>query len=154
MSPSSPFLVVITITPGAPAVPYRAVAAEPLSMLILSISSLFKSIKRFEVAVPAVLEPEFNVSLFVMIPSITISGWLFPIMDVTPRISILEPPPADPADLVICTPAALPTKASSALLDPEFTISSLPTVWIEYPRALASLLIPSDVTTTSSSSLA
>ena len=41
-------------------------------------------------------------------------------MDVTPRISILEPPPADPADLVICTPAALPTKASSALLDPEF----------------------------------
>ena len=64
-------------------------------------SSLFKSIKRLEVAVPAVLEPEFNVSLFVMIPSITISGWLLPIMDVTPRISILDPPPADPADLVI-----------------------------------------------------
>ena len=117
-------------------------------------SSLFKSIKRFEVAVPAVLDPEFNVSLFVIIPSITISGWLLPIIEVTPRIKILEPPPAEPADLVIWTPAALPTRASRALLAPELTISSLPTVWIEYPRAFASLLIPSDVTTTSSSSLA
>ena len=117
-------------------------------------SSLFKSIKRFEVAVPAVLDPEFNVSLFVIIPSITISGWLLPIIEVTPRIRILEPPPAEPADLVIWTPAALPTRASRALLEPELTISSLPTVWIEYPRAFASLLIPSDVTTTSSSSLA
>ena len=70
-------------------------------MLILSMSSLFKSIKRFEVAVPAVLDPEFNVSLFVIIPSITISGWLLPIIEVTPRIKILEPPPAEPADLVI-----------------------------------------------------
>ena len=117
-------------------------------------SSLFKSIKRFEVAVPAVLDPEFNVSLFVIIPSITISGWLLPIIEVTPRIRILEPPPAEPADLVIWTPAALPTSASRALLEPELTMSSLPTVWIEYPRAFASLLIPSDVTTTSSSSLA
>ena len=117
-------------------------------------SSLFKSIKRFEVAVPAVLDPEFNVSLFVIIPSITISGWLLPIIEVTPRIRILEPPPAEPADLVIWTPAAFPTSASRALLEPELTMSSLPTVWIEYPRAFASLLIPNDVTTTSSSSLA
>ena len=97
-------------------------------MLILSISSLFKSIKRLEVAVPAVLEPELSVSLFVLTPSITISGWLLPIIEVTPRIRILDPPPAEPADLVICTPAALPTNASSALLDPELTMSSLPTV--------------------------
>ena len=97
-------------------------------MLIFSISSLFKSINLFDDAVPAVLEPELRVSLFVLTPSITISGWLLPIIEVTPRIKILEPPPAEPADLVIWTPAALPTSASSALFDPDLAMSSLPTV--------------------------
>ena len=47
------------------------------------------------------------------------------LVDVIQKIS---PPPAEPADLVIWTPAALPTRASRALLEPELTISSLPTV--------------------------
>ena len=95
---------------------------------MLSISSLLRSIKRLDCAVPAVEEPEFSVSLLVRTPSITIKGWLLPIMEVTPRTRIREPPPAEPEERVICTPAALPTKASIALLLPELEMSSLFTV--------------------------
>ena len=96
-----PFFVVITITPLEPEVPYSEVAAAPLSTLILAMSSLFKSINLLETEVPAVEEPELRDSLLDLTPSITISAWLFPIIDVTPRTIILDPPPTDPEDRVI-----------------------------------------------------
>ena len=57
-------------------------------------------------------------------PSRMMSGWLFPVMDVSPRTLIDTAPAEPPCVCVMRMPGALPYMADAKLVAPAFTISS------------------------------
>jgi len=61
-------------------------------------------------------------------PSTTTSGWFEPLIDLLPRKSIFDDPPAPVEFGVICRPAALPCSALIILTDLMSATSSPPTV--------------------------
>src|SRR5690606_21016557 len=83
-------------------------------------------------------------------PLTTTRGWLFPVMEDPPRITIRVPLPGWLEVLEICTPATFPESALTKLLAALTPLMSSPsTCAVAYPRALFSVLIPRAVTTTS-----
>ncbi len=136
-----PDLVVTNITPLAASLPYKADAAAPFNTLKLSIE--LGSIS----ASPEELLP---LAASKGTPFTTRRGWLFPVIEEPPLITIRAPLPGWLEALEICTPATLPLKALTKLLV-AFTELKLPpsTSAVAYPKALFSLLIPKAVTTTS-----
>ena len=82
-------------------------------------------------------------------PSITISGWLLPVMEVEPRMWKVMPEPGAPVLLRICTPAIRPCRASGT----EMTrLSWTPSSLTELTAPVRSLFltVPYPRTTTSS----
>src|SRR5213078_801580 len=99
--------------------PYSAAAPGPLSTVRLPISSglrsaarLVKSTPRFENAVVEFASdastPVLSVRLSIGRPSTMISGWLLPLIELTPRMVIDEDAPGTPDVLVTSTPATRP----------------------------------------------
>ncbi|MNL57336.1 hypothetical protein D3C87_1808870 [compost metagenome] len=85
-----------------------------------------------------------------MTPSTTYKGCLLFASELIPRICMLTALEAPPGAELICTPGALPYSAEPILVVPACVSSLEPMVVEAYPKALASLLIPIAVTTTSS----
>ena len=105
-----PALVVITITPFLPAVPYNVDAAKPFSTLILSMLLGSKSKKRLEPTLPLKKFPWELVSLLNGTPSTTNKAWLLPVIEEYPLITTFVAEPEVPLWDVIWTPDALEIK--------------------------------------------
>ena len=84
-------------------------------------------------------------------PSITYSGWLFPVISVLPRRSTLVEPEGPPAVWLTTSPATLPAIELMTLVSLFFDKVAPLTSSRPYPRAFLSLFMPKAVTTTSSS---
>src|SRR5687768_7960520 len=116
--PAAPFLVVITTAPEAARKPYKAAAAGPLSTVMFAISSGLISIARLEPGADwatRLVPCDTCVLLSTGIPSMIYKGWLLPLKDVPPRISMIEEAPGAPPELVIVTPATFPCNAFTML---------------------------------------
>ena len=79
---ADPDLVVITITPFLPAVPYNVAAANPLSTLTLAMLFGSKSKNLLEPMLPLKNPPCAFVSLLKGTPSTTNKAWLLPLIEV------------------------------------------------------------------------
>ena len=99
-------LVVMIMTPFAPAAPYIAVLDAPLRT----------SIDAMSLGLSSSYEPSM--------PSIMNSGLLSPFIERTPRRFMFTPEPASPLDLVMSRPATCPCIASMTLLVGMRTMSS------------------------------
>ncbi|CDC00572.1 unknown [Bacteroides sp. CAG:443] len=88
-------------------------------------------------------------SSLIGIPSITQSGWFFPLNEFRPRKMIRVEPPIPEPDCAICTPAILPCNMLLRLIDLFSVRLSVLTSCMAYPSAFFSRLIPNAVTTTS-----
>src|ERR1051325_2978294 len=161
VAPGLPRLVVMTIAPLAASMPYRAEASGPFSTVSVSMSSGFRSAARLVKSTPrllsAVLElwsdastPVFIVLLSSGSPSTIISGWLLPLMELTPRITIDAEAPGTPDVLVTSTPAIRPCSALTKFSRCVCAISGPRTVCCDQPRARCSVVCPRAVTTTAS----
>ena len=80
-------------------------------------------------SVPPHIPAAPRLSLLIVIPSTTYSGWLFPVNELEPRITTLEEPFAPMAPPVILTPATLPCKALIAFVE-GFALSSSPSTLV------------------------
>ena len=120
--PGLPRLVVMTMAPFPASMPYNPAASGPFNTVSVSISSGFKSAARLVKSIPrfdsAVFEfasdarrPVLSVRLSIGSPSTMISGWLLPLIEVTPRMMIEDDAPGTPDVLVTSTPATRPSSA-------------------------------------------
>ncbi len=112
----------ITTAPEAASIPYKAEASGPLRIVIFSISSglisaplLVKSTPRLFKAVP-LFNDEANtpvevVALLIGKPSTTNKGWLLPLNELIPLITIDVEAPGSPEVELISTPGTLPASA-------------------------------------------
>ena len=80
-------------------------------------------------SVPPHIPAAPRLSLLIVIPSTTYSGWLFPVNELEPRITTLEEPFAPMAPPVILTPATLPCKALIAFVE-GLALSSSPSTLV------------------------
>jgi len=97
-----PFLVVIKTTPFAAAEPYSAAAEGPVIILILAISSGFKSATASDPPIsPNNPSPPLFPVLKIGTPSITYNALLSLVRDFIPRITTRVAPPAPVAPLLI-----------------------------------------------------
>ncbi len=110
-----PCFVVMRITPFAPCEPYIAVAEASLRISIEAISCGEIEARGLDAVIfelpDDVPEPigSLSVSVSIIFPSTTYSGWLSPRRDDVPRIWMLTAPPGAELPVVTCTPAALPS---------------------------------------------
>ncbi|OAV72362.1 hypothetical protein Barb7_03119 [Bacteroidales bacterium Barb7] len=111
------FFVVIITTPLPARLPYKAAAAGPFNTDMLSISS--GDISEMPEPLSTRLLPHISavelLKLSIGTPSTTMSGWLFPLMELFPRIKILVEPPTPVPFCRICTPATFPASEFATL---------------------------------------
>lgn len=93
---AEPALVVITITPFLPAVPYKVAAASPLSTLTLAMLFGSKSKNLLEPTLPSKALPCAFVSLLKGTPSTTNNAWLLPLIEEYPLITTFVAEPEVP----------------------------------------------------------
>ena len=127
--PSFAFLVVIMITPFAPRTPKIANDDGSFRISIDSISSGFRKLM-----------------LSLKSPSTMYKG-LYPLIELVPRIRISGSSPARPL-LTICTPAILPCKEESGLVEGLLAISS-PLILVMEPVKSRFFALPYPMTTVS-----
>ena len=86
-------------------------------------------------------------------PSMTYSGWLFPLRELTPRTMTDLDEPGSEDEFEIWRPATLPCRLDMMSFVRAAAMSSPFTAVAENPSAFAERLIPKAVTTTSSSAV-
>ena len=89
-------MVVITITPLRPAVPYNVAAARPFNTLTLSMLFGSRSRKRDEPTLPLAKLPVVLLSLLKGTPSTINNAWLLPLIEEYPLITTLVAEPDEP----------------------------------------------------------
>ena len=142
--------------------PYRAAASGPFSTTMLSMSSGLMSAARLVKSTPRLLnavsdpgaseasEPVLSVLLSIGRPSMIMSGWLLPLIELTPRMVIDEEAPGTPDVLVTSTPATRPCRPLMKFSRPVAATSAPETVCCEVPRLRWVVVWPRAVTTTAS----
>ena len=128
--PAFPFFVVIIITPFEPLEPKIAVAEASFNIENDSISLKLMSANGSVGAL--VLDKS---SLLITIPSITIRGWLLPVMDAAPLILILMPWPSLPFPAWMLTPGEIPCKACSK------EVTGLSSISLPFTVAIAPVIL-------------
>ncbi|MNY19825.1 hypothetical protein D3C86_1532780 [compost metagenome] len=92
----------------------------------------------------------FKVLLSIGNPSTIISGWLLPLIELTPRMVIDDEAPGTPEELVTSTPATLPCKALIKFSRCVSAMAAPLTVCCEVPSSRFLTVLPKAVITTSS----
>ena len=95
--------------------------------------------------------PVFSVLLSMGKPSMTISGWLLLLMELMPRMVIIEEAPGTPEELTTFTPATRPCNELMKFSRCVPAMSVPCTVCCAVPSARCSVVWPNAVTTTASS---
>ncbi len=123
-------------------------------MSIDAMSAGLTSVPRFGATVLATLfcePPVMIVLLSTGVPSITISGWLLPLMVLVPRIWMNDEEPGSPPVETTWTLGALPAKASMKF-DSSLRWIRLESIWLRtLPSFSVCVTVPAPVTTTSPS---
>ena len=142
--------------------PYKAAASGPFSTTMLSMSSGLMSAARLVKSRPrllnAVNEPGaseasdevLSVLLSIGRPSMIMSGWLLPLIELTPRMVIDDEAPGTPDVLVTSTPATRPCSPLMKFSRPVCATSAPETVCCDVPRFRWVVVWPRAVTTTAS----